>query len=189
MKIFTNQRGALDLVLAVLVVGLIAIAGTSFYYQHQTQLAAQKAADANAQSKQIVSTPASDAFKIPELGIQITLPDGLTKTDVYYVADTKSVTLSDSNDKILHSLGSVQITTHSLVAKEPGCIQIITIDKYDEDISTYMFASPPTDIRKIGTSYYGLADHQSTCSRGSLVLENTQYALLKQAYKSIEAAK
>lgn len=55
-NILRSQKGALDLVVGILLLGLIVIAGVYFYYQHQTQLAAQKAVQSNSQAKSIQLT-------------------------------------------------------------------------------------------------------------------------------------
>jgi hypothetical protein len=61
MKLLRSQRGVIDLVIIVFIVGLLAVAGASLYYQHQTQLAAQKAADANSETALVTKkAPAVD---------------------------------------------------------------------------------------------------------------------------------
>lgn len=142
-------------------------------------------------------SPAADIFQIPELGIQMTLPTGLTKSDVYYVANTTEHTGYDLNGKAYHSLGSVTLSTHSLSAQQSYCTAsatvasdggLIAFEKTQEDVAVgyYGLASGNTNYEPVGNFWMSIADHQAQCSSDSNVtLENSQYQLFVQAFGTI----
>jgi hypothetical protein len=143
------------------------------------------------------ATPAADVLQIPALGIQMTLPSGLSKSDVYFITNVADTTAHDINGKVYHYLGNVILSTHSLTAQEPHCAPpvgsassnegLIAFDKTQEDVGIgYDVASNSTNYEPVGSFWMSIQDHQSLCSSsGNGALENTQYQLFVQAFKTI----
>lgn len=113
-------------------------------------------------------------FKIPELGIQMTLPEGLEGLE--YKVDKNS------------STGDIYaiFNTKDLKQADQNCV------KYGS-IGTFMrYSKDPTDrsssnLKKIGVNYYEYIHPQQSCTTSDVVdeLQTKQSALLSEAFDTI----
>lgn len=223
-KLTTKKRRIVYLIILLVLVLTAIISVTAFAYHRQqnttkstskTKAADQTKAVVNLQEQQTdtsgsdtesesspttseaptVSTPNPQTLYISDMGIQVTLPDALSRSDVTYYTNMTPVTLNDSNGVAYHLLGSVALSTSSLTSVEPYCVASATsynapqglqgafiISKTQENnISGY------SNFIKIGDSYYSIADKQ-LCSRGDTSLENKQIQLFTEAFKTIASS-
>jgi hypothetical protein len=208
MQKLKSQKGfvALEVVLVVLLLAAIGVAGYFAYKDHTNKSNTTPVSSSASSSKPKTTanpTPsaAANVFQIPELGVQMTLPSGLSKSDIYYVATSTPSTYQDDNGKTLHNLGEVVLSTHSLVAQEPYCAPgipgsgsgfqgLIEFDKSEENGQSYVFSSGNTHYEPVGNFYMSIADRQAPCSTTSdTSLENTQYSLFQQAFSTLTPIK
>ncbi|MEO8785021.1 MAG: hypothetical protein ABI221_01730 [Candidatus Saccharimonadales bacterium] len=134
--------------------------------------------------KAAATTPSLNVIKIPELGIQITVPDSL-----------KDLTYTISNSKLTNgqSFTSADLTTKSLLASDPAC----TTAKWPLGSITKVtgtYPSKPTNDIAAGqlvkqfTGYYiGNVTPQSSCSANKATQDLTisQIAAIKTALSSV----
>ncbi|HUC86979.1 MAG TPA: hypothetical protein VMR75_01445 [Candidatus Saccharimonadales bacterium] len=203
MQNLRDQKGfsILDGILIVIALAAIGVAGYFAYQAHINRpkvATVSKSSQPKTTSKTAPSALATNVLQIPELGVQMTLPSGLSKSDVYYVADATPSTSQDTNGRTFHSLGYVVLSTHSLVAQEPNCAPtliggqytglqgLITFSKSQDNGQNYNFMSPDTHYKQVGNFYMSIGDHQSVCSSTqNTTLEQNQYSLFLQAYNTI----
>lgn len=185
MNYLKSQRGALDLVVGLLVVGLLVLAGTTIYFKHQEQLATIKATAANTETKQTVkqSSPETKAtkptttstFKIAELGVELTLTSDIS--DLTYVTNSGN------------GYTNAYFSTKSLAKSEPNCQ---ADDGAIGDISratSLPMASGPTaeNTKKIGQYYYFYIGPQSVCTSSSAnaSMQTSLKASLEKAFQTL----
>lgn len=117
MKRMGHRQAGFSIVEAVVVAAVIGIIGTGgwFVYQHNRTKVTNAAASSNqATDQQATTTPATtqNVVKIPELGIQLTVPDSIK--DLTYQVST--VTLPTQQTATI-----VKFSTQALTAADPKC--------------------------------------------------------------------
>lgn len=197
-----RQRGAvplgevLGLCLVLIVVSVLAVRQYHKYSYSLNPPVPTLGSATPTPEKTATPTPTSRlAIPVPELGLVITLPNGLSKSDVYYVANTTPQTLQDASGRTYQQVGSVSLSTHSLAAQSSGCAPastasgssgLFTIIKYTGNISGYSITPAPHNIKALSDGYIAIADRQSSpCSNTPSSLQDTQYQLFSQAYDSV----
>ncbi len=126
--------------------------------------------------------PASNGYAVPELGIQMTLPSGLSASDLQYVAQTNIP--GTGSDPTPYSTAS--FTTKSLLQLDNGCTAaqdaLGIIEQLPQNPGT-------TSAIHVGNYYYTFSAPQSSCSANKEAgeLELSQTALLNQAFETTTA--
>ncbi len=152
------------------------------YYLHTATIPRQNAASLHAQK---VSTTSTNIFTIPEYGIQLTLPAGLTSDDIqYYAQIDRPGTTTDS-----HLWSTVSFTTKSLLQLDNGCTaeegSIGMIVRYSEDPTA--IKAEVRESRPLGNHYFAFAAPQGSCTTNpnAQKLESSQIKLLQQTFETI----
>jgi prepilin-type N-terminal cleavage/methylation domain-containing protein len=125
-KIFKNEKGfsAVELLLVILVVALLSAAGWLVYEDnHKTTKAAVTSWSTTVKSNSTTSpkttstimTPSTTSIiKIPQLGIEVTVPNSIKDLTYSYSPDTTGF---GNNEQLLN----VYLSTASLTALDPNC--------------------------------------------------------------------
>lgn len=149
-------------------------------------------------SPKVATTPTAQpptVYRVPELGFEMTLPPGLSASDLYYVADTTPQAATGYGGTPYTISAWADFSTHSLVAQEPTCAANLNnvggrgLDAMDvSDINPISGAVEEPDLSaKLGPgSWLSLDAKQASCSRNDLnaTLEFQQFGLLEQAFKT-----
>lgn len=196
MRQRANQSGFSTsvILLAVLVVAALAVAGLVVYQHHKSSSTntGTKSSAATSQSQktpnqqgttttQTTPTPAptnqnTNTFTIPELNAKLTLPDGLTPTDLKYAISTST------------GVPVANFTTTSL--QQADGTSSCRADQAPIGViwrTTQNPASGSVTVKQIGQYYYAFEKPQGSCT-GNLnagKLEQSQTVLLQQAFKTI----
>ena len=188
MKLNSNERGALSVLIAVLVVALVVVAGLAIYNVNKSR---QKDAQTNA-SPPPISSPASTAsplatptpanvFVVKELGIQFTVSDDIR--DLRYVVKTNN------------GQSSAYFSTTSLETADRNAGGQYCTAERDAPLGIIDLATNTPGgeqaIKKIGDKYLNYAHAQSACSQNTSVmsLANKQAQAFRQALETAEAAR
>jgi hypothetical protein len=187
----TSTQAGFGIVLAILTVLILAgVVGAGWLaYKHDHKSSASKGSSttstkSSSSTKSGGSTPsqndqtAAKTYKIPELGIELTLPSGLSASDLVYAVDTTTVPGTDL----------VDFTTSSLQQAAGADSQCGAID-HPLGSMRKTTQNPATSGASYAASksldgFYVLYDTpQQGCSSNSsaVTLETTQAGLLQQA--------
>lgn len=176
-------RTALLWLLLLVVIIALGVLGYLFFYQNNAKrdnstatTTAPPASQSPQQSTNSTTPPvaSTQTFKIPELGAQMTLPDGLE--GLRYNIDTSVQGLTLAN-----------FTTSTLVASSSSCTEgaIGSIALYYQTDPKAIHANV-TDSRQVGKYYYAYIHPQSGCSTGSTSnLQAQQADQLHQAFATL----
>ncbi len=176
--------------LSIIVVAVIAASGAAVYHYHTknnaTETSKTRLTSPGQTSKQNTNqqtgtrTPSANRtnniFTIPELNAKITLPDGLTSSDLKYSIGTS--TGEPVANFTTSSLEQMNGTDSCSTVQAP----IGVIWRTSQDPS-----SGSVTVKQIGQYYYAFERPQGSCTgnpnAGSL--EQSQIVLLKQAFETI----
>lgn len=175
----------IEVVIAVLVIVVLAVAGFVVYQHHKPNSAKTNAATSQTQSttqSQSTTTTAknqnADTFIIPELNATLTLPEGLTPTDLKYSIST----LAGQPSAGFTTTSLEQLDGTSSCSASQASIGVIWR-------TTTNPASGSVIAKQIGQYYFAFEKPQGSCT-GNLnagKLEQSQTALLQQAFETITA--
>src|ERR1035441_535202 len=192
----------IEIVLGVLVVGIAGYAAYETHLAHTTpsavnQRAATKQTPPTPTPKTAAAptVPAPPVYRVPELDFEMTLPPGLSVSDLYYVADTTPQRASTLSDSPYTVRAVADFSTHSLVAQEPTCAANLSntggrgldgMDVVDIDPMSGAVDEPDLSVQLSASSWLSLDAKQASCSHNDLnaTLELQQFHLLEQAFKT-----
>lgn len=130
-------------------------------------------------------TSSTSVFIIPEFGVKMTLPNGLSPDDLVYDAQLdRPVTAADQ-----HPWSTASFTTKSLLQLDSACTaaegSIGMIVRYTEDPKA--IKAEVRESLPLGNYYFAFAAPQGSCgmSPDAQKLESEQIGLLQQAFNTI----
>lgn len=179
------------ILLAVLVVAVLAVVGLVIYQHHksspkgaatthssQTTNKQTNATSSNGTTQTPPTNQNTNTFTIPELSAKMTLPDGLTPSDLKYTITTDiGVPAAGFTTASLEQMDG----TGNCSAAQ-GSIGIIWR-------TTQNPASGSVTVKQIGQYYYAFEKPQDSCTSNvnAEKLKQSQTALLQQAFDTITA--
>jgi len=182
--------------LVILAVVLLAAGFAGYQYMENT-MAVNRAtvpkprivAKASPSPSQSPAKPANE-FDIPELGIKMTLPPGLT--GLTYSAQTDQPGSADNQN---YEVSVVRFSTAQLTqlggsqycGASSGPIGGFALYLNSYDPVGHVVLSGPTNVKLVGANYIGFYGPQATCSANDSVdnLETADLKLLLQAYSTV----
>jgi hypothetical protein len=162
---------------------ILSISAAGIAYYNQRPIDTLHAATVSTTS----SVASTSTYPIPEFGIVLTLPSGLSSSDLVYSAQiNRPVSAVDSNP-----WSTVSFSTKSLQQLDSACTadegSIGMIVRYTEDPKA--IKAQVSDSQQIGDHYFAFAAPQGSCSENPQAhqLESTQIGLLQQAFEAVKA--
>ncbi len=141
----------------------------------QTQTTTQQPSNNSTEPPAQTAKP-TNQFDIPELGIRMTLPEGLE--DLVY-----TIKKSDFDGHLYANFGTKSMSDQDTT--DTKCTYAVgTIHRWDKDISSEVVTS-----KKIGSYYYSFNTSQGACSSKQAVLDMQidQGKKLRDAFSTVEA--
>lgn len=190
----------IEIVLGVLVVGAVAYAAHETHLAHAkpppvSQHAVAKQTPPTPQTAAAPTAPPPSVYRVPELGFEMTLPSGLSSSDLYYAADTTPQMGTTYGGTPYTTSAWADFSTHSLVAQEPTCAANLddtggrgldAMNVSDINPMSGGVEEPDLSVQLSASSWLSLDAKQASCSRNDLnaTLESQQFHLLEQAFKT-----
>ncbi|HVE81051.1 MAG TPA: hypothetical protein VNA68_02880 [Candidatus Dormibacteraeota bacterium] len=178
-NLIKNQRGTL-LFEIILIVIILALAG--FAYWQATQI---RTVQENSAKEQKTEKKKESSISIKELGIKMTLPEGLDDLIYYTKADQQE---TDANGKA-YTATYVYFSTKSLLKLDTGCAAaqgpIGAMTKFGSDPSVLSLPNSGA-AKKVGSVHVEFSEPQAYCSdiAEAKGLADKQKKLLKQAFET-----
>jgi hypothetical protein len=185
--------------------GVLVVVGGCAAYETHVAHAKPPVVNQHAAATQTPPTPKAAAtptvpppvvYRVPELGFEMTLPPGLSASDLYYVADTTPRRASTRSGSSYTVSAVADFSTHSLVAQEPMCAPSVSdtggqgldgVDIVDIDPMSGAMEQPDLSIQLSASSWLELEAKQAPCSSDfNTTLESQQFHLLEQAFKTAQ---
>jgi hypothetical protein len=194
----------IEIALGVLVVGIAAYAAYETHVAHtKPPVVNQRAATTQTpptpapKTAAMPTAPPPTVYRVPELGFEMTLPPGLSASDLYYVADTTQRRASTLSGSPYTVRAVADFSTHSLGAQEPTCAANLSntggrgldgMSIVDIDPMSGAVDEPDLSVQLSASSWLELGAKQASCSREDLnaTLESQQFHLLEQAFKTAQ---
>lgn len=181
---------AIEIALGVLVVVLGGYAVYEAHVAHTNKPTLPKATTTP-------TSPSPTVYRVPELGFEMTLPPGLTVSDLYYVADTTPQTYTTIDGSPYTVRAAADFSTHSLVAQEPTCAPSLSdtggrgldsMEIVDLNPMSGAFEEPDLSTQLSSSSWLTLDAKQAPCSQSgpNATLELQQFGLLERAFKTAQ---